>query len=291
MDDFSNIDSNIQKLELEKGILLNKAMASNNPEKMHAAIQYLHDHRGKSVLVRPDSVGDAKGYREKDAILDFDTLRTMAKLPLIRSIIETRRDQVSSFAAYSTNTMKPGWAIRPKRGIFDDHSQDLTDPQKKDIESIAAFIENTGSVRDKYSMDNFNTFLRKITKDSLELDQMTFEIVWNRKGELAQFIPTDGSTYKYLRPNSKMKEVRGYKPFYVQIIQGRLYQEFYPFELCFAARNSSTNINKFKYGESEIEILIKIITWVLFGDEYNGRFFSQGSSPKGILHVKGNNCH
>ena len=37
-----------------------------------------------------------------------------------------------------------------------------------------------------------------------------------------------------------------------------------------------------------MEELINVVTSLLWGDEYNRRFFSQGSAPKGLLRVKGN---
>ena len=34
---------------------------------------------------------------------------------------------------------------------------------------------------------------------------------------------------------------------------------------------------------SELEVLIQTVTWMLYGDRYNGNFFTNGSAPKGIL--------
>ena len=65
--------------------------------------------------------------------------------------------------------------------------------------------------------------------------------------------------------------------------------EFYPWELCFGVRNPSTSIYSNGYGCSELEELINVVTSMLWGDEYNRRFFSQGSAPKGLLRIKGTN--
>lgn len=53
-------------------------------------------------------------------------------------------------------------------------------------------------------------------------------------------------------------------------------------------RNTSTNIYRNGYGRSELEDLVEVVTWMLYGDSYNGKFFSQGSAPKGLLKVSGN---
>ena len=64
---------------------------------------------------------------------------------------------------------------------------------------------------------------------------------------------------------------------------------YYPWELGWGVRNSTTDINRNGYGVSELETLISILTWILWGFEYNGNFFKQGSQPKGFINVKGSN--
>ena len=71
--------------------------------------------------------------------------------------------------------------------------------------------------------------------------------------------------------------------------QNQKVSDFYPWELCFGVRNPSTNIHANGYGCSELEEMINIVTSLLYGDEYNRRFFSQGSAPKGLLRIKGVN--
>ena len=48
-----------------------------------------------------------------------------------------------------------------------------------------------------------------------------------------------------------------------------------------------SGIRTYGYGESELETLVREITGFLWGIEYNRKFFSQGSSTKGILNFKG----
>lgn len=141
---------------------------------------------------------------------------------------------------------------------------------------------------------------------------MTFECVRNRRGKLESFIATDGATFRladsafqddYDNPffqrrgsglwvNENLRALgvkeKGYYPQYVQVYQNAIVNDFYPWELCFGVRNPSASIYANGYGCSELEELINVVTSLLWGDEYNRRFFSQGSAPKGLLRVKGN---
>ena len=77
-----------------------------------------------------------------------------------------------------------------------------------------------------------------------------------------------------------------------QILKNPITREpilYYPWELGFGIRNKSSNIRKNGYGTSELETLVEIITWILWGMQYNGNFFSQGSQPKGFINVKNSN--
>ena len=140
---------------------------------------------------------------------------------------------------------------------------------------------------------------------------MTFEIIRNRRGKVESFIATDASTFRvadsffekdydnafFSRNGAGVwqdksdfgPKIKGYYPAYVQIYQNAKVNEFYPWELCFGVRNPSTSIHANGYGCSELEDLINVVTSMLWGDEYNRRFFSQGSAPKGLLRIKGTN--
>jgi hypothetical protein len=92
----------------------------------------------------------------------------------------------------------------------------------------------------------------------------------------------------------RYKEQFGQLPRYAQVYQSNVMKNpftqedivFYPWELMYAQRNKSTALDKNGYGTSEIEILLDIITWSLWGMQYNGNFFKQGSNPKGFINLK-----
>ena len=90
---------------------------------------------------------------------------------------------------------------------------------------------------------------------------------------------------------------KGYLPRYCMVWEEMILKNpttkepilYYPWELGFGIRNKSSNIRRNGYGTSELEILVEIITWILWGMQYNGNFFSQGSQPKGFINIKNAN--
>ncbi|MBJ7435229.1 MAG: phage portal protein, partial [Acinetobacter sp.] len=189
-----------------------------------------------------------------------------------------------------------GFVIRKRQNGGMDSSADKTKVDNKDqaiINKLTDFICECGVESARWHGDNFEQFLRKFVKDALELDQPTFEIVRDRKGRLHEFFCTDGATHRIAdtiddeNPQTRAPKINGYYPSYVQVYQDQVIAEYYPWELCFAPRNLRSDIRSNGYGTSELEILTNIVTWMLYGDQYNGRQFTQGSAPKGFMIAKG----
>ena len=302
-----------QKLIAKRFRLIEKAAKSDNPTDMIAAaqtitkIQNKPQENAKAYFIDPLQFSANLGYKDKMFSLTYTTLRRMAKTPIINSIIKTRKNQIADFAEPQADRYNTGFIIRkkPKMGV----DQKMDEKDKKIANAITDFIINCGG-QSSWTGDDFDTFIRKIVEDSLTFDQMTFECVRNRRGKLEYFVATDASTFRmaesafrtdyensffhrlgsgvYAEENLKNldKKINGYYPQYVQVYQSAVVNEFYPWELCFGVRNPSTFINANGYGCSELEDLINVVTSLLWGDEYNRRFFSQGSAPKGLLRVK-----
>ena len=303
-----------QKLAAKRFRLIEKAAKSDNPSDMIAAAQTINkiqskpQENAKAYFIDPLQFSANLGYKDKMFSLTYTTLRRMAKTPIINSIIKTRKNQIADFAEPQADRYNTGFVIRKKLKPGSDPK--MSEKEKKIANAITDFILNCGG-QSSWTGDDFDTFIRKITEDSLTFDQMTFECVRNRRGKLEYFVATDASTFRiaesafredyensffhrlgsgvYAQENLKNldKQVNGYYPQYVQIYQSAVVNEFYPWELCFGVRNPSTFINANGYGCSELEDLINVVTALLWSDEYNRRFFSQGSAPKGLLRVKG----
>ena len=303
------------KLQAKRFRTLEKALKSDSPDDMVKASQIIASIQGKSkvenpkaFLIDPLEFNANLGYKDKAFSLTYTTLKRMSKTPIINSIIKTRKNQVADFAEPQEDKYSTGFVIRKKfkNGV----EQKMTEQDKKIAYAITDFIMKGGNVG-QWDCDDFDTFIRKIVEDSLVYDQMTFEVIRNRRGKVESFIATDASTFRisdsfyekdyenaffhrrgadvYGDRNNFGKMVKGYYPSYVQIYQNAKVNEFYPWELCFGVRNPSTSIYANGYGCSELEDLINVVTSMLWGDEYNRKFFSQGSAPKGLLRIKGSN--
>ena len=277
-----------------------RAAKSSDPEEIMKAmsvwqdVQKREESKAKSHIFDPYDFATMGKYKEKFISPSYGMLRKMGQAPIINSIVGTRIEQVAAFSQFQSDKYSTGFVIRKKRRYYSEDEQKLTKQDKKIAGEITDFILNCGNINTSWHGDSFDDFLRKITKDSFELDQMTFEVVRNRKGLPIEFFATDGSTYRLAdsiddnKQTNRAEEINGYYPTHVQIIDGKIMSEFYPWELCFGIRNPQTNLRNHGYGHSELETLVSVVTWMLYSDAYNGKFFSQGSAPKGILKVMGN---
>lgn len=261
----------------------------------------------KAVFFNPDEASDTgRGYKDPMfyGSLPFEVLRRMGDIFVVRAVVNTRVEQVQNFLHFSTDEQKEGYTIRRKRNPFEKASTEHSREDQIKIAYIRKFLEE-GGFHDKWeSFDTFQDFGRKVVFDSLTLDQLAFEIVRDRSWNLARYRAVDASLIRFLdsidpkfRDEFEKYRFKGYLPKYCMAWQGQIMENpvthesviFYPWELGIGIRNKSTNIYKNGYGTSELETLSSIMTWILWGFEYNGSYFSKGSSPKGIINVKNPN--
>jgi hypothetical protein len=313
---FQEIDGEIDRLKTEKSLLFNDFVSSNDIDKIIKAEKYVKDKTGvgggnktpgliKGYLFSPErEFYTGLGYKSSLKSITYDLLRKMGHVPIIHSVISTRIEQIENFMNFSNDFEREGWTIRKKLSRFDSYKKDynLTDVDKKIIEKIAKFLEDGGTYNKWEMTDDLDIFIKKLVKDSLELDQACFEIERNRRGDLLGFTCMDGGTMRLLESiddksveRLKFDKQNGFPPIYAQvhnqqILKNHITKEpvvYYPWELCFMTRNKSTYIRRNGYGKSELEILMEIITWLLWGMQYNGNFFKQGSNPKGFFTIDG----
>jgi len=286
-----------QKLEVKKALLTDEGLKSSSPtdimraQKVLQGVEERQHSDKKSFVIDPLEFNSSFGYKDKPYALTYSTLKAMSKTPIINAIIKTRKNQIADFAEPQADKYSTGFIIRKKKkpGQIEDEPEDWAK-----IEEIQNFILNCG-VNENWENDDFETFIRKITEDSLTFDQLTFEVVRDSFGRPFEFFATDATTFRVADSydddeydGMEREAIKGYYPSYVQIYQGNVVNDFYPWELCFGVRNPSTSIHNTGYGISELEELISTVTAMLWADEYNKRFFSQGAAPKGLLKVKGN---
>lgn len=238
----------------------------------------------KSLFWDPFAIVDALGYKDKPTSLTYQTLNNMVwRTPIIQAIIKTRLAQISNFAVPQVDKFSTGYRISLR-----DKKQKPTPASEQRSQQLERFILTTGVTDNPSGRDNFETFLQKYFRDSLTYDQACFEVVPSRNGKPAAFYAVDGATIRYadttrLFVNPEDKDVARF----VQIYDGLVVAEYTSDELSFGVRNPTANIRNQLYGQSELEMLVNIVTAQLWAMDYNQKFFSQGSNIKGIINFKG----
>nr|DAG92038.1 MAG TPA: Portal protein [Herelleviridae sp.] len=292
---------------------LEKALRSENVEDVLKAQAFIaqQERNGravkpdiKSILWNPSDIGfNGRGYRDPNNGIPFTTLQRMGDIYIIKAIINTRIEQIQNFLRYSDDDQKPGFQLRYKRMLGGD-IKEIFKKDMKVVEGLVRFLEDGGE-NDKWSSeDNFQDFTRKTIKDSLCLDQLCFEVVRSRSMKVNKFRAVDASLIRQLdtddpRYASMFEQYRwhGYLPRYAMVYDSQIIRNpatdelviYYPWELGYGIRNKTTNVFRNGYGCSELETLIEVVTWILWGMQYNGNFFKQGSQPKGFINVKNSN--
>lgn len=275
----------------------------------------------KSWFHDPLSLQYSLGYKDRRFSITYETLKRIAgQLSIISAIINTRAAQVATFAQPYRWTKSLGFTIRHK-----DPDHPTTPSEIAFIKELEDFIMRCGrSERNPYSRvprDDFENFLRKVVRDSLIYDQCCAEIVPDRLGIPYEFLAVDAASIRvasdnrYIGVNQSYHQRYGFVPdmpsrfanlyegreygvseslqgnpiAYVQVINGQIENVYSHDELMFGVRNPRTDVYCFPYGYGELEQLITIVTSHLYAEMYNQKFFSQGTSPKGLLNLKGDN--
>ncbi len=274
----------------------------------------------KSWFFDPLSIQYALGYKDRNFSLTYDTIkRTVQQLSILSAIINLRCSQVAAFAQPYRSTRSLGYVIKHK-----DPDHPTTRAEVAFIKELEDFIQNCGrSEPNPYSngkRDDLEDFLKKIVRDSLQFDAAVAEVVPDRMGIPYEFMAVDASTIRiasddrFTSLNSNMTSRSGFNPTnakqfntqgtnefggsnfsggrptaYVQVINGQIENSYNSDELIYGVRNPRTDIYTQGYGYAEVEQLITIITGTLYAEEYNRSIFKNGSTPNGILNLKGDN--
>ena len=286
------------KLSIKRDLVISKAMSSGNVDEILKASQYIQKREqtdSKSILIDPQQVSTGFGYKEKENSLSYQFLKGMGRTQIPKSIIETRKKQVTAFCTPQQDKYSSGFIIEKKsRYSVTKKVVKLTKQEEQRIEDIIEFLLNCGSSENFWHGDSFDVFVSKILDDSLIYDQATAEIVRNKAGQIVEFFATDGATFRVAdsydddMKSGKEIEEKGYTPSHVQVYQNNILAEFYPWEMMFGVRNPDTDIRSNGYGRAELEDMVQTVTALLNSDLYNANFFKVGSAPKGILRYSGN---
>lgn len=265
-------------------------------------------HAPKSYLEDPFSLQSSMGFKDRKYSITYDTLKMMAhRVAVVNAIIQTRINQIAAFASPYRLSKSVGFVVKHKNP-----AHLTTKGEREMIMKLESFVFNCGhdtpNPHSDVKRDNFDQFLRKVTRDTLTMDQLCAEVVPDRRNVPYEFLAVDASTiriasaqtnysvdsnraldgvfdsgpYRTLATGTQKKDVS-----YVQIVQGQIRTTYSKDEMLFGVRNPRTDIYQAGYGYSELEQLVAVITGYLNAETYNGKYFSNGSSSKGILNIKG----
>ena len=289
---------------------LQAALNSNDAGEIMKANLYLGEinrqpTRIQSVFFDPNDIsGNGRGFKDSKGVLSFSVLRRMGDIHIVKSIVSTRVEQIMNFMDFSEDEQKEGFTIRKKKSLFSTGDEKLTNEDKKKISKIVDFLEKGGWTDKWDNVDSLQEFVSKIMSDSLTLDQLAFEMVRNRMWELQKFRAVDASLIRFLdsvdprqREGFEQYRFKGHLPRYCMVWEEMILHNpitkepilYYPWELGFGIRNKMSDVRRNGYGVSELETLVEIITWILWGLTYNGNFFKNGSQPKGFINIKNPN--
>jgi len=315
------LDEYIKMLSLYKMTNLEKSLQSKDPSSIIKAKSYINsiskNNNAKAFMFDPFSpYTDGNGFKRKNHQVGYEVLKNVAKHPIVKTVHNTRIFQIQNFLKFSNDDQKQGFNIRRKKSIFTTKTKEVEEADKSIIEEIVEFLMNSRRPIKKNSKSlinfdaakwdeypDFDDWVRLIVNDTYTFDQIATENIRNRKFELLAYKPIDASTVRYLDTiDNRFKdsglydadEVNGFLPKYGQVKDGQILHNeqtnqpivWYPWELSFAIRNGSTDIYSNQYGLSELEVLTDVITYFLYGFQYNGNFFKNGSNPKGILNIE-----
>jgi hypothetical protein len=273
--------------------LVSASMATENIEQQNAAILKAADYirkknsksEGKSFMISPN-VGNVNGHVESYNALPLDYCRRLCQTPIPRAIVSTRVEKIAHYCTPVYDENEDGFTVVKKKGFGVDKGDE------KVRQELINFILNCGGDENKWDRNDFNTFLRGLVKDSMEIDNAAFEVRYEGSKPV-EFFVVDGATIRFADTyfdkfkNKNRVQNGGYFPHYVQYIDGQETAEYYPWEMCLMIRNIQTDIDGYGYGIPEIQICSTLASAMVMCDRHNINAFTHGAMPKGLIHTKG----
>ena len=188
-----------------------------------------------------------------DLSISFDQLRGLADaLPLLRAVIETRKDQIAG----------QNYAVRARARA------DAPDPSKS-IDAVTSFLVRPDRRR------SFADWLRMLVEDMLVIDAATIYPRYTRGGSLYSLDIIDGATIKPLiGEDGRAPEPPD--PAYQQVLHGVPAADFSADELLYLPRNARVHMF---YGMSPVEQIALTVNIAIRRDIATLDYYQFGSSP------------
>jgi 8-oxo-dGTP pyrophosphatase MutT (NUDIX family) len=193
--------------------------------------------------------------------ISFHTLRTLAdSLPLLRIVIEKRKDQIAGWK-WDIQPRMTGQTLRKPHGYGQDEDPRITE--------VRAFL----SMPDR--RNPFHTWVRMLLEDMLVIDAATIYPRKTRGGDLYSLDVVDGATIMPLIGEDGRPPLPP-DPCFQQVLKGIPASNFTFDELRYLPRNRRSNRI---YGLSPVEQIIMTVNIALRRDVFNLEYYNTGSIP------------
>ena len=215
--------------------------------------------------------------------LDFLTLNRLSRVVVIGAIIQTRCNQVGSFARRARDKYDIGFNI----ALRDNKTgRDLTAKEQAEIEEICNLIETCGP--EEWADSDFDSTLKKIVRDSYTYDQAVIEPIRSATGKTIAFSAIDAATIRRskLTPEEVAEGRRAASSGFVQVIDGVIRARWDRKDLGFMIRRPRSDIKARGYGYPEIEELLQTLNYFVSAFQNNGEKYVHGIHAAGILALK-----
>jgi HK97 family phage portal protein len=203
----------------------------------------------------------------RDESFSFAELRAFANVEMVRTAIETRKDQIERL----------DWKVRPildrrRRGAI---QQEAYPAQRERVKKVEQFLRKPDGIH------LFSTWMRLLIEDLLAIDAVSLEVRRNRSGQLIGLDPVPGDTINVLidatgrRPKPPL-------PAYQQFIAGMPTVNLTAEELLYLPRNVRPG---HVYGMGPVQQIVVTINTVLRRQTQQLAYFSSGNTPEGIINA------
>lgn len=232
----------------------------------------------------PFQMVELLGWKERPSGLAYTVLeQVVRRTPPIKAMHLVRVSQAKRHCRVQEDSHQIGFRVKHR-----DKKTNLSRAARRQAQEMELALLKTTRGDVGIGRSLFGDFTAACIKDSLTYDQTCFEVIYNRRGQPHSWYAADAKTIRLADSSNRFIDKASNSAIRtVQILNGQVINEWSAAEMAFAIRNRDTSIQSQGYGTSEIEMMIHVITAMLWAFDYNKRFFSQGAAPKGLLNFKG----
>ncbi len=226
-------------------------------------------------------------WYERPTNFSFDMMRAMVdQTPVLSAVIMTRQRQIKRFCRVAEGGKGAGFNIKLK-----DPTLKMGTQEQQSVKLLESFFTNCGweanpRQRMRLRRDNFSGLMAKLVRDSLVMDSAAIETEYKRDKArgLDGMYAVDGAT---IRLCNEVGYQGDDEVFALQVVDGQIRAAYTFDELIYVPRNPRTDVMVGGYGQSETELLIRVVTGFLNALTYNNSYFDKNAIPKGLLHLSG----